>query len=128
MAITKEDIIPSLIPNTTMQRGYVDGVLKRYEITPNNGYVLHDSRVYEEIVDPETLEPTGEILHLYGTGTKTVNANYDFTLIVPDTITDINGNTIVVNKIGAYEFFTVPASAIPENQIWGGNDNEHEVM
>ena len=121
--IIKEDVIPSLIPNTTMQRGFVDGVLKKYEITPSEGYVLHDNRVDEEILDPETDEPTGEMLYRYATGIVTVKANYDFTAITPDTITDINGNTIAVNKVGAFEFFAVPASAIPENQIYGGANN-----
>lgn len=126
--ITKEDIIPSLIPNTSMKLGSVDGVPKQYEITPNEGYVLHDNRCDEEILDPVTFEPTGEMLYRYATGMVSVSKNYDFTVIVPDTITDINGNTIAVNKVGTFEFFAVPTSAIPENQTYGGVNNEHEVM
>lgn len=126
--INYEDVTPSLIPNTTMQKMFIDGIHKRYVIEAIDGYVLHDNRCDEELIDPDTYEPTGEMLYRYATGTVTVNANYDFTAITPDTITDINGNIIAVNKVGAFDFFAVPASVIPENQIYGGSNNNHEVM
>lgn len=119
----------TLIDNTTMLK-YINnnGDHTGYRITANSGYVLHDNRCDEEILDPDTYEPTGEMLYRYTAGTITVRADYDFTTITPDTITDVNGNTIAVNKIGAFELFVVPASAIPENQTYGGSNNNHEVM
>lgn len=128
MTITYEEINPSPVTNATVVKGLVDGVHRNYNITPNEGYVLHDNRCDEEILDPVTFEPTGEMLYRYATGMVSASKNYDFTVIVPDTITDINGNTIAVNKVGAFEFFAVPASAIPENQTYGGSNNDHEVM
>ena len=119
MAITREDLIPSLIPNTTMQKIFRDGVHRQYSVSPLEGYVLHDNRVDEEVINEETLEPTGEVIYRYAAGSVTVRYDYDFTLIVPDTITDINGNTIAVNKVGAYEMFAVPSNLIPENQTYG---------
>lgn len=127
MALVKEPVTPSLIPNTTMVKGILNDVHKTYEITPVDGYVLHDNRCDEEILNPETYEPTGEMLYRYATGMVSVKADYDFTVVVADTITDINGNTIAVNKVGAFELFAVPASAIPENQTYGGVRNDHEI-
>lgn len=129
MATWTEEIMDTpLIPNTTMVKRFLDGVLKVYKITPSEGYVLHDNRSDEEVLDLTTGEPTGEIIYRYATGTITVAASYDFNLVVPDTITDVDGNTIAVNKIGAYEMFAVPISAVPENNTYGGVDNDHEVM
>jgi hypothetical protein len=125
--ITKEDVIPTLIANTTMKKGFVDGVHKAYEITPLDGYVLHDNRCDEEVLDPVTLLPIGEMLYRYATGMVSARADYDFNTVVADTITDIYGNIIAVNKVGSFEFFAVPASAIPKNQIYGGG-NDHEII
>lgn len=124
--INYEDVTPSLIPNTTMQKMFIDGVHKVYVIGAVDGYVLHDNRADEVILDDETLEPTGEVILRYATGTKTVAASYDFNTVVPDTIIDVNGNEIAVNKIGAFELFAVPISAVPENNTYGAG-NDHEI-
>ena len=128
MAYTYEEVIPTPIPNTKVEKMLNNGVHRTYRITPNEGYVLHDNRVNEEVIDPETLEPTGEIIMFYAVGSTTVRYDYDFTVVVPDTITDINGNTIAVNKVGACEFFAVPRNLIPENQTFGVGNNDHEIM
>lgn len=126
--MAREIVNPTLIENTITEK-YINssGVHKAYYISPVEGYVLHDNRCDNEVLDPVTLMPTGEILYRYATGSTSVGKNYDFDTVVADTITDIDGNTIAVNKVGAFEFFVVPASAIPENQIYGGG-NDHEVM
>ena len=126
--ITKEDVIPSLIPNTTMKKGFVDGVLKRYEITPINGYVLHNRRddIFENYDDDGNGigEPT---LMYFASGGCTVRYDYDFTSITAGTITDVDGNEITVNKVGAYEIFAIPQSSVPADQIYGVGDNDHET-
>lgn len=126
--MAREIVNPTLIENTITEK-YINsaGVHKAYYITPNDGYVLHDNRCDEEILDPVTFMPTGEIRYRYATGSVSVSTNYDFDTVVADTITDISGNTIAVNKVGAFEFFAVPASAIPENQTYGGG-NDHETI
>ena len=121
---TYEDVIPTLIPNTTMQKMFIDGVHKVYVITPVEGYVLRDKANDEEEYNPETLEFTGRILFHYASGGATCGANYDFT---PLQVTDENG--VVHTAYGAQrEFFARLASEVPENQICGGGGNDHEVM
>lgn len=107
MAYTYEDVIPSLIENTTMYKKLRDGVHTTYAITAVDGYVLHDKgRDWTEI-NPETGE---EVLKLgYTTGTATCAANYDFTA-------------------NPREFYAVLENAVPADQIFGGNNNDHEVM
>ena len=109
MAITYEDVIPSLIENTTMKKRLFDGVHKTYTITPNENYVLHDINYDEEILDEETLEPTGEVILGYRTSETIVPANYDF----------------VVNP---RELYAVLESSVPADQIYGGGNNDHEAM
>lgn len=108
MAVWTEEIVnPTLIANTTMKKRYMDGVFKTYGITANEGYVLHDKSMdwYEQ--DPDTME---QVLYLgYAVGMKTCGANYDF----------------VANP---REFYAVPADSVPADQIFGGVNNDHEVM
>ena len=107
--ITYEDVTPTLIPNTTMRKRFIDGVHKQYVITPLVGYVLRDKANDEEEFDPETLEPTGRILFRYASGGATCGATYDFT---PLQVTDENG--VTHTAYGAQrEFFARLASEVP---------------
>ena len=108
MALVFEDVIPSLIPNTTMKKGILDGVHKNYQITPNENYVLHDKNYDEEVIDPVTLMPTGEIKLGFRRTMASCAANYDF----------------VTNP---REFYTVLENDVPADQIYGGGNN-HEIM
>lgn len=123
MAYTYENVIPSLIPNTTMYKKIRDGVHTTYAITANDGYVLHDNSADVIVTDPDTLEPTGEVIFYYARGTKTCGANYDFS---PVTVTDENG--VEHTAYGSREFFARPESEVPADQIFGGGNNDHEVM
>lgn len=128
--ITTEPMETTLIPNTTMNKKYVDGIFKVYEIIPNSGYVLHDRQ--NDIFDNYDDDGNGigePAVMLFGLGGCTVRYDYDFTTITAGTITDIDGNEIAVNKVGPYELFAIPQSLIPADQIYGGGDNnDHEVM
>lgn len=107
MAIVREDLIPSLIENTVMQKVYIDGVHKQYTIEAIDGCVLHDKRLDWEDTDPDTLE---DVFKLGYTGaTKSVAASYDF---------DAN----------PYEFYAVPESDVPADQIFGSQNPDHEVI
>lgn len=103
-----EDVNPTLIPNTTMRLRLRDGVPYSYWITPNEGYVLHDNMGDWEEAD----EITGEtiIKKAYYRGTTTAPASYDF-------------------EANPREFYAVPESSVPENQVFGGGGkDDHEVM
>ena len=103
MAYTYEDVNPTLIANTAMQRMLKDGVFKVYRITPNEGYVLHDKDL--DFTTPEDLENP---VQGYTTGTCTCAAWYDF-------------------AANPREFFAVPADSVGADQIFGG-DTDHEIM
>ena len=93
------DVIPSLIENTSMKLRTSDGKPTNYTITPNSGYVLHDKGYDEPVFDEEGNE-TGEFILGYRTSTASVGASYNF----------------VINE---REFYTVLASTVPEDQIFG---------
>lgn len=107
---TYEDVIPTLIPNTTMRKLFIDGVHRTYNITPIDGYVLHDKNRDWYDIDPETGMDSEEPTLGYTTGTATCAANYDF-------------------AANPREFYAVPESEVPADQIFGGGDNnDHEIM
>jgi hypothetical protein len=106
-----------------MVRGVLNGVVKAYEITPIEEYVLRDKENDMPIFD----EITGEIIgakFCYASMGASCGANYDFT---PLQVTDENG--VTHTAYGAQrEFFARLASEVPADQIFGGGDNDHEVM
>lgn len=107
MANTREDVVPSLIENTTMQKLLRDGVHIQYTIKAIEGYVLHD-----KVGDwTEMDEMTGEeiLKEAFFTGTCSCAASYDF-------------------EANPREFYAIPESSVPADQIFGGVDNDHEIM
>ena len=108
MAVIFEPVNPTLVPNTTMVKGVVDGVHKNYRITPIPGYVLHDNESDYTGIDPVT----GDAVLVLGfnRGTCSCAANYDF-------------------AVNPREFYVIPESEVPdpENQIFGGGSGNHEV-
>lgn len=113
MATTYENVTPSLIPNTTMQKVIRDGVHKQYYITPNDGYVLHDNA--------SEFEEDGQIVYQFATGMCSCGKNYDF-----------DNTTTVLGYIayGSREFFAMPVDEVPEGAVVYGivTEPEHEVM
>jgi hypothetical protein len=102
---TYEDVVPTLIPNTTMQKAFMDGVHRVYYIKAVDGYVLHD-----KARDWDHTDDDGNIIETFQgftTARTSCAANYDF----------------VANP---REFFAVPREEVPEDQIFGV-DNDHEV-
>ena len=124
MAITYEDVNPTLIPNTTMQKSLNNGVHRSYVITPCDGYVLRDKANDTPIFDEITGEEIG-VKFNYASMGASCGANYDFT---PLQVTDENG--VTHTAYGAQcEFFARLESEVPADQIFGGgNNNDHEVM
>ena len=106
MAWTYEDVMPSLIENATMKRCLLNGVHKTYRITPNENYVLHDSRLATDIdVEGNPIDPP---LAGYTPATVSVAANYDFTA-------------------NPFNIYAVLRNTVPEDQIFGGSNNNHET-
>jgi hypothetical protein len=106
MAITRENMT-TLLENTTMQKVFINGVHKKYEITPNEGYVLHDNSYDHYVEFDENGNGIGEVILGYRTSTASC------------TIAQFNSNY--------YEFYAVPRSEVPENQIFGTGNN-HEII
>lgn len=127
------DCETSYVPNTTMKI-FVNslGRQTQYCFYPDEGYVMHYKSVDTEIYDETGVNVIGYNV-LYGAGMKSVPISYDFSVVTQDvyTYTDENGMTVNVpiEKIGVEELYTLPIDIVPENQLYGGgNDNDHEVM
>lgn len=107
------DYITSPIPNTTMLEKLRDGVLYKYAIQAANGYVLHDNRI-------DWLDEEDNTIPRFKFGSTAVPVSYDFDNVTNGTFTyaDENGMEVIipVEMIGEYEFYTLPASVVPENQ------------
>lgn len=108
MTITREPLNPTLIENTTMEKVFIDGVHKVYEITPNENYVLHDKDFDSPVYDEETGEETGEVILGYRTYTASCSASYDF-------------------ATNPREFYAVPENDVPADQIFGGGGGNVEI-
>ena len=107
MEFTREEMSNSLIANTKMTKVFMDGIHRIYEIKANDGYVLHvKGRDFIDI-DPITGE---EIYKLgYTRVTVTCSASYNF-------------------EENPQEYFAVLESSVPADQVFGGGNNNHEVM
>lgn len=78
MIITYEDVNPTLIPNTTMKKMFIDGAAKTYHIMPNDGYVLHDKLLDEYASYDDEGNGIGELTLYYYPGMRTIAVWYDF--------------------------------------------------
>lgn len=91
--------------NITVERKYIDGVLKGYRLTANEGYVLHSPSLDVEVEDPMTGETRIEQYYYR------------------------QWNLTAVRPISTWDWHAVPESDVPADMIFGGgNNNDHEVM
>lgn len=112
--VTREDLIPSLIANTNMQKMFVDGVHTGYSIEAIDGYGLHDKDSDVQADGIVVIEP----IICFGVGSMTVRKDYDFDNVVNGTYNGVNG-VIQVQKIGAKKLFAIPLSEVGANNISG---------
>ena len=77
--ITYETLNPTPIENVTVQKVFSDGVHRRYYITANEGYVLHDNMLDYYMDYDENNNGIGDVILGFYAGTRTVVATYDFT-------------------------------------------------
>lgn len=107
MAIIYEEVTPSPIENVVVKKAIVNGVHRQYNLEAVDGYVLHDNRGCWAEIDPITGE---EIMkHAFYCGICSCIASYDF-------------------AANPYEFYAVPETQAPSDQIFGGVTNKPEVM
>lgn len=107
------------IPNATV---VLSSLGTNYRITPNEGYVLHDKSYDFPILDEETREEIGTQLG-YRTSMASIHINSDLS---ERTILDENGNEVTAYT--SREFFCKLRTEVPENQIFGVDEPEHEIM
>ena len=91
-------------PNITVYKYLKDGVQIGYRVNPNEGYVMYDTTSNDSIYDPETEQD--------------IPITYYYTVMYTPLNYDFNNFTWVA----------VPRDSVPENQIMGDTDNDHEVM
>lgn len=104
MAIRRELLTPTLIENTTMNKVFINDVHKLYEITSNEGYVLRDNAYDTYLEYDENGNGVGDPILGYRTSTASC------------TVAQFNNNE--------REFYAVPASSVPVDQIFGNTDTE----
>lgn len=109
MIITREEIIPSPLENIKVVKVSTDGNPRQYELTANEGYVLHDNMLDTVVINPDTLEPTGEVILGYYAGTRSVAVSYDF-------------------AANPREFYAAFESSVPADQIFNVPSGDHEIM
>lgn len=119
--VTYENMETPIIPNTSMQKYFIDGVHKGYTIRPVAGYVIHDKNRDWPDINPDTTEKT--LRRGYTTGEASCHVSYDFAV---STISDENGQTF--EAYGAREFAARPVNSVPADQIFGGVENKPEIM
>lgn len=107
-----EDVVPSLIPHTTMRKRIKNGVATYYNIVPEEGYVLHDKGRDVEI----EIEDNPEQIELHRGYTKmgtTCGINYSFDI---GTLTLENGDFAI--SYGEQQYFAIPIGSVEEKYIY----------
>lgn len=116
------DCETSFVPNTTMKIFENSlGNRTQYIFYANDGYVIHDNRC--DYAD----ELEGIYTERFATGQISVSIRYDFTAVTQGTYEGADGITYNVTKIGEYELYTLPESAVPTDNTYGGG-NKPTVM
>lgn len=111
-ALTWEDITPTLIPNTIMQKRMVSDTSGYYKITPISGYVLHDKgRDTEEGLEDN---PMQTVLHRgYTKMGTTCSIKYPF-----DIGTLILENGEIAIYYGERQYFAIPIGSVEGKYIY----------
>lgn len=117
MSLTYTQLSESLIKNTVMFEGKdEEGVIQTYRISPEENYVLHDSRG-DKIIYDESGNETSEKEERFRKGTALVPATYDFNLSIDYKYVGLT-STMKVNKIGEYQFYAIPLSETDNKTLW----------
>ena len=91
-------------PHIDIYRQYTDGVQNGYKALAQDGYVFYDTTATDTEFDPETMEER-PVTYYYTIRLFPMRYNMDdFSLVA------------------------VPRESVDENYIFGGEDNDHEIM
>lgn len=101
---TTEIATDIVIPNISVYRKYKDGVLSRYEVYSNEGYVMYDTTANNTELDPITGEEV-PVIYYYTWLTCPLSINFD-----------------------NFTWVAVPRDSVDENYIFGTTNPDHEVM
>ena len=102
--ITYEIATDIVLPNITVERKYADGRHLSYRLTPKEGYVLHSPSLDVEVQDPMTGETHIE--------------QYYYRM----------RSITVAQPVSTWDWHAVLESSVPADMIFGGGNNDHEVM
>lgn len=94
----------NIYPNITVYDRFRDGVLNGWRVNANEGYVFYDENAEDTILDPETME---EVPITYYYTIRYLNPNYNW---------------------ANFALVAVPRNSVPADQIFGGGNDNHEVM
>lgn len=92
------------LPNMTVYRKYKDGVHSAWRVNTNEGYVMYDTAANNTEIDPETMEE--------------IPVTYYYTILHCPLSWDYR----------TFTYVAVPRDSVDENYIFGGGDNDHEIM
>lgn len=99
MPIIDGNVIPNLLDNITVTERLNNGELYGYKIKANDGYVLHDKGRDWKDINLDTMEETLKLGFTRGDAFEFYP--YDF-------------------EVNPREFYAVPESEVPADQIFGG--------
>ena len=105
MAVTFEiSTEHNIYPNLTVYDRFSDGVSAGWKVEANEGYVFYNANATDTEIDPETME---EIPVTYYYTIRLFPRNYNW---------------------ANFALVAVPRDSVDENYIFGGGDNNHEIM
>lgn len=94
-------------PHIDVYKRFYDGVHSSYKIYPHEGYVMY-SQSTDVIILPEINPETGEpITEIYYCRMANLSLRYNF---------------------DEFDYIAVLESEVPADHIFGGGNNDHEVM
>ena len=91
-------------PNINLYRRYKDGVFNGWKAETAEGYVMYDTTANNTELDPETMIER-PVTYYYTITTLPLRYNID-----------------------NFPYVAVPRDSVDENYIFGGEDNNHEIM
>lgn len=91
-------------PNITVYKKLKDGIHYAWQVNPDSGYVMYNTAANDTELDPDTEQP--------------VPVTYYYTIMSCPLSYDFDNFTWVA----------VPRESVDENYIFGGGDNDHEIM
>lgn len=107
----------NIYPNLTVYDRFSDGVAAGWKVEANEGYVFYDENAedMDAQIDPET-------------GDLVIDPETGLPVMVPVTYYYTEKGLSKYYNWANFALVAVLRSTVPENMIFGGGDNDHEVM